>query len=202
MVKKYWKSIVGLASVALLGYFIWQHLQQPRQVTTLSQVQAEKASGVELAAKNAHIVMLQSQLNEAANQIAELKNKTPDTIVSTVPVDIIKTVEVEQQKVGADITIVTDRVNPDKQVNLEALEKLPANTQVNLNQYNVFAYKKVIRGVNVYPDWEEAVQGKFKLKEVTVDINRRISKDGKYIGIVAGCNFKHNSGKVGIRYSY
>jgi hypothetical protein len=74
--------------------------------------------------------------------------------------------------------------------------------RVTLNQYNVFAYKKVIRGVNVYPDWSEAVQGKFKLDEVTADVSWRITKDGKYLGVVAGYDFKYDHGKAGIRYSF
>lgn len=146
--------------------------------------------------------MLKSQLEEAAQQIKELKNKPPDTIVKTVPVEVIKTVEVERQKFGADFAIVTDPKQPDKQVNLKEVEKLPADTTVTLNQYNVFAYKKVIRGINVYPDWSKAVQGKFKLDEVTADVSRRISKDGKYIGVVAGYDFEHDKAKAGLRYSF
>jgi hypothetical protein len=61
--------------------------------------------------------------------------------------------------------------------------------------------KKVIRGVNVYPDWGKAAKGKFKLDEVTADISRGISKDGRYIGLTAGYDFKHDEAKAGIRYS-
>ncbi|WP_028972419.1 hypothetical protein, partial [Sporomusa ovata] len=143
-----------------------------------------------------------SQLNEAAQQIAELKNKPPDTIIQTVPVEVIKTVEVERQKSGADFAIVTNLVNLDKQVNLQEVASLPADTPVTLKQYNVFAYKKVIRGVNVYSDWSKAAQGKFKIDEVTADVSRRITKDGKYIGIVAGYDFKYDHAKAGIRYSF
>jgi len=194
--------LLGVLILFVAGWFTWQHFHQPQPVTAESQQQAETAAGVELAAKNVHINMLQSQLDEAAQQIAELKNKPPDTIIKTVPVEVIKTVEVERQKSGADFAIVADPKQPDKQVNLKEIAKLPADTSVTLNQYNVFAYKKVIRGVNVYPDLSKAVQGKFKLDEVTADVSRRITKDGKYIGIVAGYDFNHNHAKAGIRYSF
>lgn len=91
---------------------------------------------------------------------------------------------------------------PDKQVDLKKVEQLPESTTVNLNQYNVFVYKKVIRGVNVYPDLSKLAQGKFKLDEVTADVNRRITKDGKYLGVVAGYDFKYDHAKAGIRYSF
>jgi len=195
--------LLGVLILCVAGWLIYQHYHQPQPVTAESQQQAETAAGVALAAKNAHINMLQSQLDEAAQQIAELKNKPPDTIVKTVPVEVIKTIEVERQKSGADFAIVTDPKQPDKQVNLKAVEKLLADTPVTLNQYNVFAYKKVIRGVNVYPDWEESVKkASPRMQEVTYDVNRRITKDGKYLGGSVGYDFKHDEAKVGIRYSF
>ena len=194
--------LLGVLILCVAGWFTWQHFHQPQPVTAESQQQAETAAGVDLAAENAHIIMLQAQLAEAAQQIAELKNKPPEKIIQTVPYKVTKTVEVERQKSGADFAIVTDPKQPDKQVNLKEVEKLSADTPVTLNQYNVFAYKKVIRGVNVYPDWSKTVQGKFKLDEVTADVSRRITKDGKYIGVVAGYDFNHDHAKAGIRYSF
>ncbi|TWH48570.1 hypothetical protein [Sporomusa sp. KB1] len=194
--------LLGVVLLCVGGWMLYQHYNQPEPVTAESQQQAETPAGVELAAQNAHITMLQSQLQEAANQIAELKNKPPDTIVKTVPVEIEKVVIKEVEKRGANFAIVTDPAQPDKQVNLQEVTSLPAETPITLNQYNVFAYKKVIRGVNVYPDWSKAVQGKFKLDEVTADVSRRITKDGKYLGVVAGYDFRHDYGKAGLRYSF
>ena len=194
--------LLGVVLLVVTGYFAWQHFNQPQPITAESQQQAETPQGVDMAAKNAHIDMLQSQLQEAANQIAKLKNKPPDTIVKTVPVEVIKTVEIERQKSGADFAIVTDPKHPDKQVDLKEVAKLPADTTVTLNQYNVFAFKKVVKGYNVYPDWGEAARGKLKLNEINYDVSRRITKDGKYLGVVAGYDFKHDEAKAGIRYSF
>lgn len=194
--------IIGLAALLAIVFFVWQYTHQPQPVTGESQQQAETQAGLELAAKNAQIEMLQSQLDEAAKQITELKNKPPNTVIKTVPVEVMKTVEVERQKSGADFAIVTDPKQPDKTVDLKDVEKLPADTSVTLNQYNVFAYKKVIRGVNVYPDWSETARGKFKIDEVTADISRRITRDGKYLGVSVGYDFEHDKAKAGIRYSF
>lgn len=201
------KQKLVIAAIALLligigGFFLYRHIHQPQVVTGESQQQAETAAGVELAAKKAQVTMLQSQLKDAAQQIAELKNKPPDTIIKTVPVEVIKTVEKEVQTSGADFAIVTDQKQPDKQVDLKEIEKLPADTTVNLNQYNVYAYKKIIRGVNVYPDWSALAKRKAEIEEITVDINKRITKDGKYIGLVAGYEFDDKKGKMGLRYSF
>lgn len=199
------QAAIMLGAVLLLivaGWLLYQHFHETQPITVESQQQAETPAGVELAAKNAHITMLQSQLNEASKQIAYLKNKPPDTIIRTVPVEVVKNVEVERQKSGADFAIVTDPKQPDKPVDLHQVEKLPVDTQVTLNQYNVHAYKKVTRGINVYPDWGAAANRKLKLDEVTADVNRKISKDGKYIGVIAGYDFEHDKAKVGLRYSF
>lgn len=132
-------------------------------VTGESQQQAETPEGVELAAKNAHINMLQSQLEEAAKQIASLYNRPPDKVIKTVPVEVVKTVEIEREKRGADFAIVTEPKQPDQQTDLKEIKKLPANTPVTLNQYNVFAYKQKLRSIEITPDWSDAVRGKWKL---------------------------------------
>ncbi|HWR08212.1 hypothetical protein [Sporomusa sp.] len=189
--------------VAVVGYFAYQHFNKPEPVTTLSQEQAETPAGVQQAADNAQVKMLQSQLDEAAKEIARLKNKPPDTIIKTVPVEVVKVVTKEVEKRDADFGIVTDPNNSDKKVDLSKIAALPKGTTVNLNQYNVYAYKKVIRGINVMPDWSESIKkGSPRIQEVSYDISRRITKDGKYLGGVLGYDFKHDEAKVGIRYAF
>lgn len=192
----------ALIVILLVCWFVWQRAHPPQTVTAVSQQQAETPAGVELAAKNAHIEMLQSQLEEAAKQIADLKNRPPEEIVKTVPVEVVKVVEVEREKRGADFAMLTDTKQPDKAVNPKELEKLPEDTSVSLNQYNVFAYKKIIRGINVYPDWGELAQRKFKLDEISIDWSKRITKDGQYLGVTGGYNFDREQGKIGLRYSF
>lgn len=192
----------ALIVILLVCWFVWQHAHPPQTVTAISQEQAETPAGVELAAKNAHIEMLQSQLEESAQQIAELKNRPPEEIVKTVPVEVVKVVGVEREKRGADFAMLTDPKQPDKTISPKELEKLPEDTAISLNQYNVFAYKKIIRGINVYPDWGELAKSKFKLDEISVDWSKRITKDGQYLGITGGYNFDREQGKIGLRYSF
>lgn len=190
---------VCIIAFSIGGYFIWQYFKaQP--VTGESQKQAETPEGVEKAAHNAQIKMYQEQLEEAAKQIASLKNKPPDRIIKTVPVEVVKTVEIEREKRGADFAIVTNPKQPDKTVDLKEIEKLPSDTSVNLNQYNVFAYKKVVRGINVYPKFEGIKP--VGVSEITVDVSRKISNDGKYIGVVGGYDFDHKKVKAGIRFTF
>ena len=198
--KRRW--LAALSVILLVCWFIWQRAQPPQTVTAISQQQAEMPAGVELAAKNAHIEMLQSQLEEAAQQIVELKNRPPEEIVKTVPVEVVKVVEVEREKRGADFAMLTDQKRPDKTVNPKEIEKLPADTAISLNQYNVFAYKKIIRGINIYPDWGDLAQRKFRLDEISVDWSKRITKDGQYLGVTGGYNFDREQGKIGLRYSF
>ncbi|MCE5284547.1 MAG: hypothetical protein LLG02_01680 [Pelosinus sp.] len=196
------KKVIGAVVLILIAvgtYFIWQHFQRSL-VTGESQNQAETTQGVDIAAHNAQVKMYQDQLEAAAKQIAALKNKPPDVIIKTVPVEVVKTVEVERQRRGADFAIVTDPKQPDKAIDLKAVEKLPADTPINLNQYNVFAYKKIVRGVNIYPKFNGVTPD--GIAGVTVDINRKISNDGKYIGVIGGYDFDTRKVKVGIRLMF
>lgn len=193
--------ISTLLVIALIigGYLIWENFKV-KTITGQSQNQAETPSGIETAAKNAQIKMYQDQLDEAAREIAKLKNKPPDVVIQTVPVEVVKTVEKERERRGADFAIVTNPKEPDKQVDLKEIEKLPSNTPINLNQYNVYAYKKVIRGVTIYPKFNGLTPT--GVSEVTFDVSRKISKDGKYLGVVGGYDFEHKKIKAGIRITY
>lgn len=145
------------------------------------------------------IDMLQNQLEEAAREIAELRNKPPDVIVKTVAAEVSKVVEQERQQRGANFAIVTDPANPTKTVDTTKLEP---NTPVNLNQYNVYAYPKIQRAWTIFSYWGDTVKGKVNIKEITWDVNKRILKDGKYLGAVVGYDKEKEQAKLGLRYVY
>jgi hypothetical protein len=188
--------IVACAAVC----FSYQHFHPVQPVTLLSQAQAEAPAGIDLAAHNAKVSMMQDQLDSAAKQIAELKNKPPDTIIKTVPVEVEKVIIREVEKRGADFAIVTDPKNPDKKVDLKEIEKLPSDTDITLNQYNVFAYKKVLRDITVYPSFTGITPS--GVDEVSFGVSRKITKDGKYLGIVTGYEFDDKKVKVGLRVTF
>ncbi len=201
VIKRYVVVMIVVALLGGVGYYYWQQYTK-KSVIYESQKQSETASGVALAAKEAHIYMLQSQLEEAAGQIAALKNKPPDTIIKTVPVEVLKVIEVERKKRDADFAIVTNPNEPDKKLDSKEIEKLSPDTQITLNQYNVYAYKKIVRGVTIYPDWSKTIHGNLKLQEISADISKKISKDGKYIGIALGYNVEDSKFKLGLRYTF
>lgn len=193
-------SLIIFLILCIIGYFTYLYLHPVQILTGESQQQAETIQGISLAAHNADVPMTQSQLNEAVQQIALLKDKSPDKIIKTVPEEVIKTAEKSVEKSGADFSIVTDPQQPDNKVDLKEIAKLSARTDVTLNQYNVFAYKKIIRGINVYPRFTGITPT--GLSEVTYDVNRKITNDGKYIGITGGYDFDNKKAKIGLRYTF
>ncbi|MCC5465528.1 hypothetical protein [Pelosinus baikalensis] len=193
-------SLIVFIAVSAVGYFIYQYLHPAQLVTPLSQQQAETPQGIDLAAHNAKVTMMQDQLDSAARQVAELKNQKPDTIIKTVPVEVEKAVIKEVEKRGADFAIVTDPTNPNKAVDLNEVANLPASTDVTLNQYNVFAYKKVLRDIAVYPSFTGITPN--GIDEVSYGVSRKITNDGKYVGLVVGYEFDDKKTKIGLRYTF
>jgi cell division protein FtsB len=193
------KALSAVLVIAVVLFAFHWFGNKTQTVTFESQYQAETPQGVDVAAKNAHIGMLESQLKEAAEEIASLKNKPPEYIVQTVVKEVPIIVEKERVKAKADFAIVTNLKEPDKSVDLK---KLPADAPVTLNQYNVHAYKKIIRGVDIYQDIDRLRKGKFGVNEISFDWNRKISKDGKYVGIKGGYDFEHEKAKIAIRHMF
>ena len=76
----------------------------------------------------------------------------------------------------ADFAVVTDHNHPDEEVKLDELDE---NAKVELNQYNIQAYKPVIRQIEA---GKEAGGDGFM---VGGSVSRKITKDGQYLGIGA-----------------
>jgi Tfp pilus assembly protein PilO len=189
-------AILAMVLFCLVGYIAYEHFFAKSQpVTYEGQQRAETSEGVKEAANNAHIDMLQSQLEEAAKQIALLKNKAPDTITHTVVQQVPVVVEKERQKSGADFAIVTNPSSPNEKVDLSQYK---ATDPVVLNQYNVHAYKKILRQIDYAPqnvdDWTP--------KEIGYSVSRKISNDGKYLGVAVDHDFDDKKTTVKLRYTY
>lgn len=182
--------------IILVAIFVlWQYTHQPKPVTYESQIQAETPAGVNEAALNAKIKMQESQLTEAAKQIASLKDKPPITVTHTIVKEVPGVVERERQSAKTDFVIVTDPKHPTKKVDLGDYKE---TEPVVLNQYNVQAYKKILRQVDYAPknidDWSP--------KEVGFAISRKITNDGKYIGVAVDHEFDNNKTTAKIRYTF
>jgi hypothetical protein len=57
----------------MIGYAVYRDLHQTQLISSESQTQAETPAGISLAAHNAHIGLMQEQLDSASRQIALLK---------------------------------------------------------------------------------------------------------------------------------
>ncbi|WP_110955770.1 hypothetical protein [Anaerosinus massiliensis] len=166
-----------------------------KKVIYESQQQLESVDGIKEAANNAKVDMLQYQLEDAKKQIASLKNKQPDTIVKTVVKEVPVTVEKERQKSNADFAIITNPAKTDEKVDLS---KYSDDQEVTLNQYNVHAYKKLLRQIDYAPknidDWSA--------KEIGYSVSKKISNDGKYLGVAVDHEFDDKKTTVKLRYTY
>lgn len=197
------KIILAVILFSVVAVAIWWMWFRPVQtVTTMSQTRAETPSGIADAAMAAKFRLQDAQLAEAAAQIAALKNQPPVYVVQTPAGQVQQVAEQERQRAGADFSILTDPKQPDKKYTFDDFKAMPAGTTVNLNQYNVQAYKKVLRQVDIIPDWSSTIQGRPKIEEASFSVSRRVSNDGKYLGIVAGYNVPDKKAKVGIRYTW
>ena len=181
----YLLAIAAIVLVCIAGYFVW-HSKQAQPVTTETQVQAETPAGVTQAADKAQVGISPSQAQEAASQIRHIYTNSiiPQYTITTTGDNAEKQVQSAQEAAGADFSIVTDKYDPTKHTSLKTL---PASSTVELNQYNVQAYKKVLRTVDVGTSDAKSVG------EVGYTVSKKISKDGKYIGAGASYNFDNEN---------
>ena len=68
---------------------------------------------------------------------------------------------------------------------------------VELNQYNVQAYKKVLHTIDVSPDIHNKA-----IEEVGYMVSRKISKDGKYLGVGVSYNVEDKNTMVHVSYTW
>ena len=172
-------------------FFIYQVLYGPftKPVTTIPQQQAETPAGVEKATDNAHIKLDSGQTKQVSETIREIRvtEKEPVYIIQTTGDKAQEASEKASEQAKADFSIVTDKDHPEKSIELDKLDK---NATVNLNQYNVQAYKKHINTIEYYP------------AEKTVGYTHqwKISKNGRYIG--AGVDYDTDNQRVMAKITY
>lgn len=191
----YLLAMAVIVLVCIAGYAIW-HSHQAQPVTTESQVQAETPAGVTQAANKAQVGISASQAREAASQIRYIYTNSiiPQYTIKTTGDKAQEAAEKAQAAAGADFSIVTNKSAPDTNVDLKTI---PAGSTVELNQYNVKAYKKVLHTIDVSTDIHNKAIG-----EVGYIVSRKISKDGKYIGIGAIYNIDDKKTMVKVSYTW
>ena len=193
------KLIAYIAAGAVLicaAFLIYRHFHQPEPVTTESQTQAETPAGVTQAANKAQVDISASQAQEAASQIRYIYTNSiiPQYTITTTGDKAQEAADKAQKAAGADFSIITNKSNPNTKTDLKTL---PASSTVELNQYNVQAYKKILHTIEVVPD----IQNK-SVDEVGYTVSRKISNDGKYIGIGASYNIDDHKTMVKLSYTW
>lgn len=168
---------VGILITAVIAYAgnKLYHYWHDKPVTTMSQEEAETPKGVETASQNAGVPVSPTQAKEVAREIQVIREteQVPVYVVQSTGATVEKDSEKAVKDNHADFAILTDPSNKDKEVDISSI---PEDTKVELNQYNVQAYKPVIRQVEVgkSPDGDNIVG---------FTISKKVSKDGQYLGV-------------------
>lgn len=167
----------------------------PQKVTVEPQSEAQTETGVEKAADSAQVPVSRQQAQDAAQEIRYIyqHDDPPEYTIVTTGGDVEKQAQAAQKRAGADFSIVA------------STDGAPANTAsiskdkpVELNQYNVQAYKRVLHTVEVSPD----IEGGRGIAEVGYSVSRKVSRDGKYLGVGASYHFDSNKAYVKMTYTW
>ena len=192
-------AVVAAAVIlsVLLGFYFFDKHKPPEKETGMSQVQAETEAGINAAAHNAQVPLSATQAKEVVTQIREIHTteQVPVYVVQSTGSAVSQDVEQAREDNKADFAVVTDPNHPDEEVKLDELDK---DAKVELNQYNVQAYKPVIRQIEAgkVADGDGFMVGG--------SVSRKITKDGQYLGV--GADYIRHDGEdiavVKIVYSF
>jgi hypothetical protein len=196
------RRVIGAVLAAILFIAVCVMLfrgcsKKPETVTQETQTEAQTEGGVEKAADNADVPINRQQAQDAAKEIHYIysHDTKPEYTIITTGGDAEKASQAAQERAGADFSIVTDKDKPDEKV---SLDELPKDSTVNINQYNVQAYKKVLHTIEFSPD----LDGGHGVSEIGYTVSRKVTKDGKYLGAGASYNLDDHKAYVKISYTW
>ena len=187
--------IFGILAVIVAVLLFRGCKTEPQKVTVEPQTQAQSEAGVEKAADNAQVPVSRQQAQDAAQErryIYEHDTKPEYTIITTGG-DVEKQAQAAQERAGADFSIVASQ--DGSKADVASINK---DKPVELNQYNVQAYKQVLHTVEVSPD----IDGGRGVAEVGYSVSHKVSRDGKYLGVGASYNFDSNKAYVKMTYTW
>lgn len=167
---------------------------EPQKVTVEPQVEAQSEAGVEKAADNAKVPVSRQQAQDAAQEIHYIyeHDTKPEYTIITTGGDVEKQAQAAQERAGADFSIVAS--DDGEKADVASISK---DKPVELNQYNVQAYKRVLHTVEVSPD----IEGR-GIAEVGYSVSRKVSRDGKYLGVGVSYNFDNDKAYVKMTYTW
>ena len=184
-----WKEILKFITAGIIGAVIvieiYHYFVVPDKVPVVSTEEVKTGSSVKDIAASAGVNLSAGQASEIADKI---QNAKPAGSVNTTAGDLKETAAELQQKNSSDFApVVTD----------EDLSKIDKNTPVELQQYHVYAAPKVLREVGLKADTSgKGVGG------ISYGIKRRISAEGKYIGVRADYDWQDKEAAVWLTYTY
>lgn len=169
--------------------------EQPQKVTVEPQTQAQTEAGVEKAADAAQVPVSRQQAQQAAQEIHYIyeHDTKPEYTIITTGGDVERQAQAAQERAGADFSIVAS--DDGEKADVASISK---DKPVELNQYNVQAYKKTLHTVEVSPD----IDGGRGVAEVGCSVSHKVSRDGKYLGVGASYNFDSNKTYVKMTYTW
>ena len=187
--------IFGILAVIVAVLLFRGCKTEPQKVTVEPQSEAQTEAGVEKAADNAQVPVSRQQAQDAAQEIRYIyqHDDPPEYTIVTTGGDVEKQAQAAQERAGADFSIVAS--DDGETADVASISK---DKPVELNQYNVQAYKKVLHTVEVSPD----IDGGRGVAEVGYSVSRKVSRDGKYLGVGASYNFDSNKAYVKMTYTW
>ena len=187
--------IFGILAVIVAVLLFRSCKTEPQKVTVEPQSEAQTETGVEKAADKAQVPVSRQQAQDAAQEIRYIyqHDDPPEYTIITTGGDVEKQAQAAQERAGADFSIVAS--GDGEKADVASIGK---DKPVELNQYNVQAYKRVLHTVEVSPD----IEGGRGIAEVGYSVSRKVSRDGKYLGVGASYNFDNDKAYVKMTYMW
>ena len=192
-------ALVVVLLIAATGLWLYnRYFKTDETIVQESQTTVETPAGVQKAAEKAGVTVDSTQARAVAKEIKYIyeTQKEPVYVVQTTGGKAEAAASEARKEAKADFAIITDKNDPDKQVNLAELKK-DKDQPVELNQYNIQAYKPVIRTISIAPDLKER-----GVRQVNFSIARKVTKDGQYIGVGVGYDIVDKRALVNLSYSW
>lgn len=184
-----WKEILKFIAAGIIGAVIvigiYHYFFIPDKVPFITTEEIKTGCNIENVAASSGVKISSGQAAEVADKIKKAK---PAGSVNTTAGNLKDTAKQMQQQSGSDFApVVTD----------EDLSKIDKDVPVELQQYHIYAAPKVLREVGLKAGTDgNAVAG------VSYGIKRRISAEGKYIGVRADYDWKEKEAAVWLTYTY
>ena len=187
--------IFGILAVIVAVLLFRGCKTEPQKVTVEPQSEAQTETGVEKAADKAQVPVSRQQAQDAAQEIRYIyqHDDPPEYTIVTTGGDVEKQAQAAQERAGADFSIVAS--GDGEKADVASIGK---DKPVELNQYNVQAYKRVLHTVEVSPD----IEGGRGIAEVGYSVSRKVSREGKYLGVGASYNFDNDKAYVKMTYMW